>query len=71
MKEFKIECDNGNYYLINEALSTKDSDNFIVRKYSKFDQLDDTFSGNTLRGCFDEVALDIKTEEALVRGSFN
>lgn len=70
MKEFKIECDNGNYYLVNQALSIKGSDNFITRKYVN-GRLDDTFASSTLRGCFDEVAIDIKTEETLERGSFN
>ncbi len=70
MKEFKIECDNGNYYLINEALSIKGSDNFITRKYVN-GSLVDTFIANNLRECFEEVALDIKTDEVLVQGSFN
>lgn len=70
MKEIKIECDNGNYYLINKALSFSDGDNFIARKYVN-GSWDDTFKGNDLRGCFDEVALDIKTDETLERGSSN
>lgn len=70
MKEIKIECDNGNYYLINEALAFHSNEYFITRKYVN-DILVDTFMGNNLRGCFDEVALDIKTDETLERGSFN
>lgn len=70
MKEFKIECDNGNYYLVNPALSIRGSDNFITMKYVN-NELDETFASNTLRGCFDEIAIDIKTDEVLAKGSFN
>ena len=69
MKEIKIELDNGNYYLINEALAFHSSEYYITSKYIN-GSLDDTFMGNNLRGCFDEVALDIKTDEAIERGSF-
>lgn len=66
MKEIQVNADNGNYYIINEAFNG----DFLTRKYSPMG-LEDTFKGNTLRGAFDEIALDIETDKVLEQGSFN
>lgn len=70
MKEIRVELDNGNYYLMNEAKAFHSSEYFITDKYVN-GVLVDTFAGNNLSGCFSEIALDIKTDETLERGSFN